>query len=146
MLIAILVALAVVFLGGIWLIVDSTDFASSDIVAILSPALGAISTVAAGVFGFSIGSRGSSQAQEPATRETAIVHQHMGQIAAKASAASRNVSRIVETALSGDATPDGKRILSTDDLKTMQNLAAEAASGSAPPGDDTEVLRTVSDL
>ena len=131
MLASILIALTVVFLGGIAIIVRNTNFQASDLVAILSPALGAISTVAAGVFGYSIGSRGSAQAQEAATRESATARQQMGAKAAKADLANRSVSRIVDAALSGSPTPDGKRELSVEDLTTLRNAAADAATNEA---------------
>ena len=91
MLAIVLGTLILVFLVGIEIITGRTTsiteggittikagFTSADVVAILAPVLGVIGTVAAGIFGYSRGSQGTSEAHQRASQassETAIARQ-----------------------------------------------------------------------
>jgi hypothetical protein len=127
----ILVALTVVFLGGIGIIVSNTDFDAEAVVAIVSPALGAVGTVAAGVFGYTLGSRGSEEAQRTATaasREAAAVRNETATTAETAGSLATTVQRIHNQAMAGAPTDSGKREISEDDLKTMIAAATQVTA------------------
>lgn len=127
----ILFFLSVVFLGGIGIIVWGTEFAAEAVVAIVSPALAAVGTVAAGVFGYTLGSRGSEEAQRTATaaaREAAAVRQETATTAETAGSLVTTVQRIHDQAMGGEPTASGKREISEDDLKTMFAAANQVAA------------------
>ena len=88
MLLIIMGSLLSIFLVGVWITVGKTGFtSSSDVVAVISPALAAIGTVAAGVFGYSLGSRGTADAQQVANlagQQTAVARQDAAAVAADA--------------------------------------------------------------
>ncbi len=136
MLASILIALASVFLGGLAIIVSSTDFDGQAIVAIVSPALAAVGTVAAGVFGYALGTRGSEEAQRAAgeaVKETALARQEKTVMNEAAGSLARGVTRIVNQALSGTPTPSQKREISEDDLRTLIEAASPVATRAAQP-------------
>lgn len=130
MLFIIMSTLAAVFLGGIGIIVGVTDFESVDVVAVLSPALAAVGTVAAGVFGYTVGSRGAAEAQRGATAATeeAVAAR---QDAAAAGPLLRDTKRIASRAVAGTPAPEATdhRLISVDDLNTLLDAAAEAGRG-----------------
>lgn len=135
MLATILVTLAVVFLGGIGIIVAGTktkdSFTAESIVAIISPALAAVGTVAAGVFGYALGTRGSGEAQTTANhvaREAAAARQQTAATAGAAGSLASTVQRIHDQAMAGDPTTSGKREISEDDLKTMASAARQVTA------------------
>lgn len=130
MLFIIMSTLAAVFLGGIGIIVGETDFESADFVAVLSPALAAVGTVAAGVFGYTVGSRGAAEATRVATAATeeAVVAR---QDATAAGPLRHNTQRIASRAVAGSPAPDAPdhRLISVDDLNTLLDATAEAGRG-----------------
>jgi hypothetical protein len=131
MLATILAALTAVFLGGIGIIVWSTAFDAEAVVAIVSPALAAVGTVAAGVFGYTLGARGSEEAQRTAgaaTREAATVRQETATTAETAGSLATTVQRIHDQAMGGEPTASGKREISEDDLTTMLAAANQVAA------------------
>ena len=132
MLATILVTLTAVFLGGIGIIVGATNtaepFTAESVVAIVSPALAAVGTVAAGVFGYALGTRGSGEAQTTATevaREAAAARQETAATAESAGSLAAAVQRIHNQAMSGEPTESGKREISEDDLKTLAAAAKQ---------------------
>ena len=107
---------------------------ATDMVAIFSPVITAIGAVAAGVFGYSLGSRGATEAQQTATQvsqEAATVRKEAAASAAAAASLARNVRRIAGQAKAGEESMPGKRHLSVDDLETIDHAAGELLSG--PP-------------
>ena len=147
MLLIIMSSIVFVFIGGLLVLVlnavDMESFDSVAIVAIISPVLTAIGTVAAGVFGYSLGSEGAAEAQKTAsqaqqvantaTQEAAVAKQ---EAAAKIDAAVplvRTVERILnqQALVDGVATTSGKFEISLDDLKT---ITAEGAAVSRKLG------------
>ena len=124
MLLIIMASLMLVFLVGIALTAGKAGFtSSSDVVAVLAPALAAVGTVAAGIFGYSLGARGGAQAQQ----EAAAVRQDAARITADARPLTRTVRRIVNQALPGAESEPGKRNVSEDDLRSLLDQA-DAAS------------------
>jgi hypothetical protein len=121
MLSIIMAALTGIFLGGIGIIVGVTNFESADVVAIISPPLGVVSAVAAGVFGYSLGARSTAQANEraAATREDAAI---------AVAPLARVARRISDDALKGKESIEGKRHVSEDDLKGLRDAADALAS------------------
>jgi hypothetical protein len=121
MLFIIMAALAGMFLGGLGIIVGATSFKSADVVAILAPALAAVGTVAAGVFGYTLGTRGTTEAQQ-----TAAVAQETATAATQESGASvRALGRIVAQAKkAGDR---ARYEISADDLNSLLGDAAPLA-------------------
>jgi hypothetical protein len=119
------VTLAAVFLVGLALLVAASGakYASSDIVAVLSPALTALGTLAAGVFGYSLGTRGTTAAQESA----AAARQEAATITRAAAPLHNNVERIITQARTGGIAPGiaDHYAISSDDLNT---LAADAGN------------------
>ena len=132
----ILVALTLIFLVGITIIIQSSAFkadtidSASDVVAILAPALAAVGTVAAGVFGYTLGARGASEAQQAASEATQQANETRAQAAADIAdteVLAHAVDRIANTALRGQPTPEGKRLLSEDDLNTLVDASTATA-------------------
>lgn len=135
MLATILVTLAAVFLGGMGIIVAGTNtagtFTAESIVAIISPALAAVGTVAAGVFGYALGTRGSGEAQTAAhevAREAAAARQQTAATAGAAGSLASAVQRIHDQAMAGKPTTSGKREVSEDDLKTIASAARQVTA------------------
>jgi hypothetical protein len=135
MLLIIMSSIVLVFIIGLFILVlyavDVKSFNSVAIVAIISPVLTAIGTIAAGVFGYSLGSEGSaaaqktaSQAQEVAntvTQEAAVAKQEAATKIDAAVPLVRTVERILnqQALVEGEATQSGKYEISLDDLKTI---------------------------
>ncbi len=122
MLLIIMTSLAVVFLGGLGIIVGVTDFEATDVVAVVSPALAAVGTVAAGVFGYSLGARGTTEAQQTATATAQGATVARGEVAllrAEAERIAGEIKRITTRASEGDQSEEGKRHVSLDDLRTL---------------------------
>ncbi|NIM52510.1 MAG: hypothetical protein GTO22_25235 [Gemmatimonadales bacterium] len=127
MLLIIMSSLAAVFLGGIGIIVGVTEFEAAEVVAVLSPALAAVGTVAAGVFGYSVGARGVAEAQRvagAATEEATVARRQ----AAAAEPLLRDTQRIAGRAVAGAPATEATdhRLISVDDLNTLLDAAAEA--------------------
>jgi len=138
----IMLSIVFVFIGGLLILVLTVGIEKIDsvaIVAIISPVLTAIGTVAAGVFGYSLGSEGAADAQKAAsqaeqvaniaTQEAAIANQ---EAAAKIDAAVplvRTVERILnqQALVDGKATASGKYEISLDDLKTITEEGREVS-------------------
>lgn len=135
MLFIIMASLTGMFLGGIGIIVGVTTFEAQDVVAILAPPLGVVSTVAAGVFGYSLGTRGTTEAQRTASaaaQEATAVRQEAAATAEAAAPLARATRRIAGQAIAGAPTPTGKRDVSEDDLNTLRD-AAEALAAKLGP-------------
>ena len=121
MLFIIMAALTGVYLGGLGVIlgiVGADEFDSADIVAISAPALAAIGAVAGGVFGYSLGTRGTTEAQ----RTTSEARERVGIIRAGAERLDRDTKHIAARGLEGDAS-EGKsdhRDISEEDLRTLR--------------------------
>ena len=120
MLLIIMASLTGLFLGGLGTIVALTDFKSVDVVAIISPPLGVVSAVAAGVFGYTVGTRGTAGAQESAT----VARQEAAATAQEGGAPVRNIERIFSRASEGgELTAEGLKPgtygISADDLNTL---------------------------
>ncbi len=132
MLITIMATLTLVFLGGLGIIAGVTDFEATDVVAVVSPALAAVGTVAAGVFGYSLGTRGTSEAQQTAAataRQATTATTQVALIRSEADTAAAEIMRITGEATRGkeperDASVEGKRLVSLDDLSTLRSSAA----------------------
>ena len=122
MLLIIMTSLAVVFLGGLGIIVGVTDFEATDVVAVVSPALAAVGTVSAGVFGYSLGTRGTAEAQKTATitaQQATTTREEAALFRAQGERMAGEIKRITTRAQEGDPTATGKRDVSLDDLKTL---------------------------
>ena len=130
MLFIIMAALTGVYLGGLGVIlgiVGADEFDSADIVAISAPALAAIGAVAGGVFGYSLGTRGTTEAQRTASE----ARERVGIIRAGAERLERDTKHIASQGLEGDAS-EGKsdhRDISEEDLRTLR-ADAEALADS----------------
>ncbi len=132
MLLIIMASLTGVFLGGLAIIVGVTDFEATDVVAVVSPALAAVGTVAAGVFGYSLGTRGTSEAQQVAVataQQATTATSQVALIRSEAETAAAEIMRITGEAKDGkqperDASVEGKRLVSLDDLYTLRSSAA----------------------
>ncbi len=122
MLLIIMMSLAVVFLGGLGLIVGVTDFVATDVVAVVSPALAAVGTVAAGVFGYSLGTRGTAEAQKTATitaQQATTTREEAALLRAEGERMAQDIHRITGLAERGGESAPGKRNVSLDDLHTL---------------------------
>jgi hypothetical protein len=133
MLLVIMVALAGMFLGGLVVLVNGTSFKAVDIVAVLSPALAAVGTVAGGIFGYSLGTRGTAAAQDTATKATeqaAAARQDASAISQAATPLSRSVERIISQAKQGGEAPGipGHYAIGDPDLKTLSDAASVLTS------------------
>ncbi len=127
MLAIIMASLTMVFLGGMGIMLYKGGFDSADIVAVISPALAAVGTVAAGVFGYTLGSVGTAEAQQTAsaaTQEMGAARQEAAASAQEATSLARSVQHIVNRAEAGEQSEPGKRHVSLDDLKTLSDGAA----------------------
>jgi hypothetical protein len=141
MLLVIVVALTVMFLGGLVILVNATSYKAADVVAVVSPALAAVGTVAGGIFGYSLGARGVSDAQDAASKATeqaGAARRDAAAIAEAATPLSHNVQRIVNQARTGGATQPGVYAISEADLQTLQAAASALTSlpqvrAAAPP-------------
>ena len=141
MLLIIMASLTGVVLGGIAIIVTETNFRSADVVAIISPPLGVISTVAAGVFGYSLGTRGTAEAQRTATAATQQAVAAREDAATAVAPPARDIGRIVRRAREGGEVSPGTYGISVDDLNTLlsdvvplaSRLGMELPSPIAPP-------------
>jgi len=126
MLFIIMAALTLIFLVGLWLILnDKTSYKATDIVAILSLPVGVISAVAAGIFGYSLGSRGAAEAQA----NEAVATQEKITLQRDAEAPVRDLARILSHARDGkpaELNPE-KREISRDDLNTLRGSASAIA-------------------
>ena len=131
----ILAALTLIFLVGITIVIRSSAFkadtidSASDVVAILAPALAAVGTVAAGVFGYTLGARGASEAQQAASEATQQANETRAEAVADIAdteALAHVVDRIANTAIRGQPSPEGKRLLSGDDLNTLVDASRTA--------------------
>jgi len=130
MLVVIMVSLTLIFLVGLRIITNHAKFDSADIVAVLSPAIGAVGTVSAGVFGYSLGTRNTAEAQKTATaatEEATAVRQETMAIRNEATPLARQVERIATQAKEGAESVPGKRHLSEDDLNTLLSAAQSLA-------------------
>lgn len=117
MLAVIMASLTAVFLVGVAILALWADsgFDAAAIVAILSPALAAIGTVSAGVFGYSLGSRGTAEAQEAAAaarREEAGLRQEAAPLV-------HEIQRITARSKKGGPGASGKHEVSEDDVITL---------------------------
>jgi len=91
---------------------DKSKITAVDIVAIISPALAAVGTVAAGIFGYSLGSQSTSDAQQIANRVTQEMSAERQKAADTTKAATPlvdSVQRIVKQAQEGNESEPGKR-------------------------------------
>jgi hypothetical protein len=125
MLAIIMLSLGVIFLVGMGIMVSEDRFEASDIVAVLSPALAAVGTVAAGVFGYTLGARGTAEAQRTATAtaESAVAARREADAVPEFSTPRiKTVERIATRALEAEV-PGETRQLSVDDLKTLLDAA-----------------------
>ncbi len=119
MLAIVMMSLIGIFLGGLAMIlgeIGAKDFDAPEIVSILSLPVGVISAVAAGIFGYSLGSRGTTEAQQEAT----AIRSETAGISQESSASTRDIGRIVSRARAGglgDTT--SKYEISEDDLNTL---------------------------
>ena len=128
----ILGCLSVVFLGGIGILVGIDNYKASDLVAVLAPILGVISTVSAGVFGYALGSRGTTDAHQTAaeaSRAGADDRQRASESAAAAGNLVDTIDRIVGQAKRGGPSGSGKHELSDDDLTTLLSVSGSTALG-----------------
>jgi hypothetical protein len=116
-----LAAVAGIFLGGLAILVTLTNLRAEGIVAILSPALAALGTLAGGVFGYSQGARGAAEASQTAAAAT----QHASAIERDATPLAREVKRITGQAVQGGRTErtGGKHEISEDDIRTLAAAA-----------------------
>lgn len=133
MLLVIVTALVTMFLGGLAILLNATSYAAVDVVAVLSPALAAVGTVAGGIFGYSLGTRGTTAAQETATnasQQATAARQDAATIAQAATPLSRSVERIIGQAKQGGEASGlpGSYIIGDPDLKTLADAAAVLAS------------------
>jgi uncharacterized repeat protein (TIGR01451 family) len=147
MLLVIVVGLITMFLGGLVILVNATDHKAADLVAVLSPGLAAVGTVAGGIFGYSLGTRGSTRAHEAATRateEAGAARRDAAAIAEAATPLSQNVQRIITQARAGQQSQPGAYTISAADLQTLEAAAtavqARAAASSAVPAPPTPTL------
>ena len=123
MLLIIMASLTGLFLGGLGItlgVVGAEEFDAAAIVAILSPALAAVGTVAAGVFGYTVGTRGTAGAQESAT----VARQEAAATAQEGGTPVRDIERIFSRASEGgELTAEGLKPgtygISADDLNTL---------------------------
>lgn len=127
MLLIIMASLSLIFLMGMKIMVnEESNFKAVDIVAVISPALAAVGTVAAGIFGYSLGSQGTSEAQQTAnrvTQEMTAVRQKAADTSEAATPLVDSVQRIVKQAQTGNESEPGKRNISLDDLNTLHEMA-----------------------
>ncbi len=147
MLTIVMLSLTGIFLGGLGTILGiagARKFEATEIVAILSLPVGVVSAVAAGIFGYSLGTRGTTEAQKlasAATEEAAAVRQDAGAITAESSAPARDIGRIISRAREGGEVSPGSYGISADDLNTLlsdvvplaSRLGIELPSPIAPP-------------
>ena len=130
MLLAILAALTVIFIVGLSVMI-AFEFESEGIVAVMSPALGIIGTVAAGVFGLKEGAKEATSANEAAqaaTRETGNVRAEAESAKASKRRVTAEVKRIAEASLNKGTQKDRNsrtRTLSEDDLNTLVAAVSE---------------------
>jgi len=148
----IMLSIVFVFIGGLLILVLTVGIEKIDsvaIVAIISPVLTAIGTVAAGVFGYSLGSEGAAEAQKTAsqaqqiaftaTEEAAEANQEAKDATKKAQEAAtkidaavplvRTVERILnqQALVQGKPTASGKYEISLDDLRTITEEGREVS-------------------
>jgi hypothetical protein len=126
MLLIIMAALTLIFLVGLRFILDDEyEFEATDIVAILSLPVGVIGAVAAGIFGYSLGSRGAAEAQA----NEAVATQEKITVQRDAEASVRDLARIIRKAKEGgeSAQKPEKYEISRDDLNTLRGSAAPMA-------------------
>jgi len=149
----IMLSIVSVFIIGLFILVvyavDMKSFDSVAIVAIISPVLTAIGTVAAGVFGYSLGSEGAADAQKTAsqaqqvanlaTQEAAEANQEAKDATKEAQEAAtkidaavplvRTVERILnqQALVQGKPTASGKYEISLDDLRTITEEGREVS-------------------
>lgn len=135
MLLVIVVALTAMFLGGLVILLNATSYKAADVVAVVSPALAAIGTVAGGIFGYSIGTRATSEAQSAASRATeqaGAARRDVAAIAEVATPLSQNVQRIINQARAGATAepghPAGVYRISEADLQTLEAAASAVTS------------------
>ena len=132
MLLIVMVSLSTIFIWGLNIMVnDMSSLEAVDIVAIVSPALAAVGTVAAGIFGYSLGSQSTSEAQQTATRITQEMSAEREKAADTTKAATPlvdSVQRIVQQAQAGAESEPGKRNISLDDLNTLRDMADKLAA------------------
>ena len=142
-----LVVIMIALVGGFYIALEFTGAGSiksaEGIVAIISPFLAAVGTVAAGVFGYSLGSRGTTEAQHVAriaAQESAIVRQDADALSGDAKALVQKVQRITSRAIAGQESILGKRHLSVDDLITLgedaNTVAPRVGSPIVTPNDE----------
>ena len=121
---------AVVLVFGLVVVIPvvlpgSTAFAtSSDIVAVMSPAFATVGTIAAGIFGFSLGSRPAGEAQNTANRATqqaADARREAERTQELTRPLVQTVNRIVRQAQGGGPAGGVGNVygISLDDLRTM---------------------------
>jgi len=124
--------LTVIFIGGLIIMVnDKSKITAVDVGAIISPALAAVGTVAAGIFGYSLGSQSTSDAQQIANRVTQEMSAERQKAADTTKAATPlvdSVQRIVKQAQEGNESEPGKRNISMDDLNTLRHMADKLAA------------------
>ena len=148
MLAIVMMSLIGIFLGGLAMILGemgAKDFDAPEIVSILSLPVGIISAVAAGIFGYSLGTRGTTEAQQAATsasQEATAVRSETAAISQESGASTRDIGRIVSRARAGglgDTT--NKYEISEDDLNTLiahaqplaRRLGIELPPATEPP-------------
>ena len=134
----IMFATVLVFLGGLYMLLKAPQLLTENgkidgttLVAVITPVLTAIGTVAAGVFGYSLGSEGAAEAQKTASQAQQVANTAMQEAAiAKQEAAAkidaavplvRTVDRILQKQALDKGTPaaNGKYEISLEDLKTI---------------------------
>ncbi len=126
MLAIVMLSLIGIFLGGLAMIlgdIGAKDFDAPEIVSILSLPVGVISAVAAGIFGYSLGTRGTTEAQQAASaaaQEAAAVRQETAAVSQESAAPTRDIGRIVSRARAGGlSATTNKYEISEDDLNTL---------------------------
>ena len=152
----IMFATVLLFLGGLYMLLKAPQLLTENgkidgttLVAVITPVLTAIGTVAAGVFGYSLGSEGAAEAQKTAsqaqqvantaTQEAAEANQEAKDATKEAQEAAtktdaavplvRTVERILnqQALVQGKPTASGKYEISLDDLRTITEEGREVS-------------------
>ena len=119
---------------------DKSKITAVDVGAIISPALAAVGTVAAGIFGYSLGSQSTSDAQQIANRVTQEMSAERQKAADTTKAATPlvdSVQRIVKQAQEGNESEPGNREQPErgQSVRHIQELLPAEASKSKGCGD-----------
>ena len=130
MLAIIMAALVIIFIVGMALMVAFSETRKSEsIVAVLSPVLGVVSAIAAGVFGYKEGSKGVGEANEGTRRAS----EALAESKLRGLVENTVASKIANNALAGrDASVEdlrpGMKLVSKDDLDTLKSAVDNFAA------------------